>query len=156
MCYAIVMKLNWISKWCLLAAGLFTCALGSRAAEGKWLTDYQQALTQAKQENKRVLIDFTGSDWCGWCIKFDKEVYSQQSFVDYADKNLVLLKLDFPQRKPLPAAQREANDKLARQYQVSGFPTTVVLDSAGKQLGKLVGYQAGGPQAFIAKLEKLK
>jgi len=156
MCYVAGMKLKFMSMLCLMAVGILAFAVSGKAAEGKWLTDYDKALAQAKQENKKVLIDFTGSDWCPWCIKFDKEVYSQQSFVDYANKNLVLLKLDFPRSKPQPEAEKQANSKLAKQYQVDGFPTTVVLSSDGKQIGKFEGYQSGGPDAFIASLDKLK
>lgn len=125
-----------------------------RAAEATWLTDYDQALKQAAAENKPVVINFTGSDWCGWCIRLDKEVFSQAEFVDYANQNLVLLKLDFPREKELPAAEKEQNARLAKQYQIRGYPTILVLDSQAKQIGKL-GYQKGGPSNWIAALEKI-
>lgn len=121
-----------------------------------WLTDMPKALAQAKQERKMVLVDFTGSDWCGWCIKFKKEVLTTSEFVEYAKKNLVLVELDFPKRKELSAAQRTANRNLQAKYQVQGFPTLLLLDGSGREVWRQVGFLKGGPKAFIAALEKAK
>jgi thioredoxin-related protein len=137
---------------------LFTCALLSlgslHASEAAWLTDFKKAEKQAAAENKPLVLDFTGSDWCGWCIRLDKEVFSQKEFVDYAKQNLVLVKLDFPRGTPLPAEEKKQNEELAQKYGVRGFPTIVVLDSKGKQLGEL-GYQKGGAAKWIESLEKV-
>ena len=127
----------------------------SVSAKAGWLTDFAKAQQEAKSNQKLLLMDFTGSDWCGWCIMLDKEIFSKQEFKDYASKNLVLLELDFPKRKQLPAETLAQNERLAVQYRVQGFPTVVVLDSNGKTVGAL-GYMRGGPQAFIAELEKLR
>ena len=118
-----------------------------------WRMDLPGALAQARSENKLVLLDFTGSDWCEWCIKFDQEVLSTGQFASYAGKNLELVKVDFPRHTPLPADQQRANDALAKQFNVDGYPTYVLLDSAGKELGRQVGYREGGPNAFISELE---
>lgn len=126
-----------------------------KAAELDWQTDLPKAQTQAKTEKKLVMLDFTGSDWCGWCIKLNKEVFSQPAFAEYAKKNIVAVEVDFPNKKKLSAAQKQANDALAKKYEIKGYPTIIVLNSEGKKVGEL-GYQAGGPQAFIAELEKLK
>jgi len=128
--------------------------LGSFASADEWLTDYVKALAQAKTENKPVLIDFTGSDWCGWCMKLDREVFSVQDFKSYAAQKLVLLKIDFPRRKTLPASETAQNQKLSRQFNIQGFPTVVVLKPDGTQAGEL-GYMPGGPKAFISALEKV-
>ncbi len=125
------------------------------AAELDWQTDLPKAQTQAKTEKKLVMLDFTGSDWCGWCIKLNKEVFSQPEFAEYAKKNVVAVEVDFPNKKKLSAAQKQANDALAKKYEIKGYPTIIVLNSEGKKVGEL-GYQAGGPKAFIAELEKLK
>jgi protein disulfide-isomerase len=125
------------------------------SAKPGWLTSLDQAQKDAQSKNRLLLMDFTGSDWCGWCIMLDKEVFSKQEFKDYASKNLVLLELDFPRRKQMPPEIVAQNEKLAIKYGIQGFPTVVVFDSSGKPLGAL-GYQAGGPQAFIAELEKLR
>ena len=126
-----------------------------KAAELDWQTDLPKAQAQAKTEKKLVMLDFTGSDWCGWCIKLNKDVFSKPEFVEYAKKNLVAVEVDFPNKKKLSPAQKQANDALAKKYEIRGYPTIVVLDSEGKKVGEL-GYQPGGPKAFIAELEKLK
>lgn len=126
----------------------------SHSGEALWRTDFPGALKQAQSENKRVLLDFTGSDWCGWCMKFHNEVLSTATFAAYASQNLELVKVDFPHHTPLPPDQQSANDALSRQFGVNGFPTFVLLNSGGRELGRQVGYQPGGPDAFIAELEK--
>jgi protein disulfide-isomerase len=118
-----------------------------------WGTDLPAALNQARSENKMVLLDFTGSDWCGWCKKFDHDVLSTDKFAAYAKSKLVLVQLDFPRHKPQDAALKQANGQLARRFGVNGFPTFVLLSSAGKELGRQVGYLKGGPDAFIIELE---
>jgi protein disulfide-isomerase len=131
-----------------------TTTSASSAKEG-WLTDYKQAQAEAKANKKLVLLDFTGSDWCGWCIRLDREVFTRPEFQDYAKKNLVLLEVDFPRAKELSAAEQIQNKGLAQKFQIEGFPTIVVLDGDGKVIGAL-GYTPGGPSAFIAELEKLR
>src|SRR5258707_9421167 len=125
-----------------------------RAGEVEWVTDAPKAQAKAKEEGKLVMLDFTGSDWCGWCIKLNKEVFSQPEFVEYAQKNLVSVEVDFPRRKKLSQEQQEANTALQEKYKIDGYPTIIVLDGGGKQVGQL-GYMEGGPKAFIAALEKL-
>jgi protein disulfide-isomerase len=149
----------------LLAGAAFlaiSCSESSTAEESAkgsskngWLTNYAEAQQEAKSQNKLLLMDFTGSDWCGYCIMLEKEVFSKPEFKEYASKNLVLLELDFPRRKELPAETLEQNQRLAMKYQIQGFPTIVVLDGSGKELAQL-GYMRGGPTAFIAELEKLR
>lgn len=119
---------------------------------GTWITDYQAALAFAKSENKTVLADFTGSDWCSWCKKLDKEVFSQKPFLEYATQNLVLLKLDFPRSITQPAAEKAQNEALAQQYEIQGFPTIMLFDKEGKKLGQ-TGYQAGGAAMYVKHLE---
>ena len=125
------------------------------AAKAGWLTSFDQAQKEAQSKNRLLLMDFTGSDWCGWCIMLDKEVFSQPEFKEYASKNLVLLELDFPRRKQMPPETTAQNERLLMKYGIQGFPTIVVFDSSGKPLGAL-GYTAGGPQAFIEQLERLR
>ena len=131
------------------------CASFARA-ESAWLNDYKKAQEEAKANNKLLLLNFTGSDWCGWCIKIDKEIWSQPQFKDYARDNLVLVELDFPRRKDQPAEVKKQNLQLAQQYEVLGFPTIVVLNGNGQKLWQFDGYFPGGPEAFIAQLQKLR
>lgn len=125
------------------------------AAKPGWLEDYDAAKKKAKEEKKLLLIDFTGSDWCGWCIKLDKEIFSKKEFNDFAKENLVLLEVDFPQKSSQSAKQKKANKELAAEYKIEGYPTLIILDADGKKVGEL-GYMKGGPAAMIAELKKLK
>jgi protein disulfide-isomerase len=115
----------------------------------------EKAVEATKKDGKDILVDFTGSDWCGWCIKLNKEVFSTPEFATYAKANLVAVEVDFPQKKKLSDAQKKQNQALADKYKIEGYPTIIVLNSDGKKVGEL-GYQPGGPKAFIASLEKLK
>lgn len=140
-----------------IAVGLFACCalMQAGAEELQWLTDLPKAQQQAKTENKLVLMDFTGSDWCGWCIKLKNEVFSKPEFIEYAKKNLVPVEVDFPRTKKQAPELKKANQELQKKYSIQGYPTIVVLDGEGKKVGEL-GYQPGGPKAFIAELDKLK
>lgn len=122
--------------------------------EAIWRNDYPGALRQAQAENKLVLLDFTGSDWCPWCIKFDHDVLATPQFAAYAARRLQLVRLDFPRHTPQPDALRRANAALAKQFAVDGFPSFVLVNADGKELCRQVGYLQGGPDAFIAELEK--
>jgi protein disulfide-isomerase len=133
---------------------LLLAAPAAFAAEAEWLTDLPTALNKAIAEHKSVLLDFTGSDWCGWCKKLKAEVFDQPEFIAYAKDNLVLVEVDFPHQKPISAAQKEANHTLAETYKIQGYPTIVLLDSASKKLGE-TGYKAGGPKAYIEHLQQI-
>jgi thioredoxin-related protein len=125
-------------------------------AESSWLNDYKKAQQEAKASNKYLLLDFTGSDWCGWCKRLEKEILSQSQFENYARENLVLLEVDFPRAKPQSPELRKQNQELAQQYQIEGFPTIVVLNGDGQKLWQYDGYFPDGLAAFIAQLEKLR
>lgn len=129
---------------------------GVFAAEGSWETDFAKAQTQAKSQHKLLFINFTGSDWCGYCIMMDRNVLSKPQFKEFADKNLVLLEIDFPRGKEQANSLREQNQKLAGQYNIEGFPTFIVLDGDGKKVWTSEGYFPGGPDAFVAELQKLR
>src|SRR5580698_6567572 len=128
-----------MKKW---LAGLMALTLICRAGaeQLEWLTDVPAALAKAKAENKFVLLDFTGSDWCGWCMKLKSTVFEQPQFAAFARANLVMVEVDFPREKPQSDALKQANEALARQYDVSGYPTLIVLNRAGEQVDKSVGY----------------
>ena len=119
-----------------------------------WGTDLPAALNQARSENKMVLLDFTGSDWCPWCIKFDHDVLSTGKFAGYAQNKLVLVLVDFPRHKPQSDLLRRANQELAKRFGVDGYPTYVLLNDSGRELGRQVGYARGGPDVFVAELDK--
>src|SRR5436309_7784368 len=119
-----------------IAIGLFACLalLQVGAEELNWLTDLPKAQAQAKKENKLVMLDFTGSDWCGWCIKLNREVFSKAEFAKFAKDNLVLVEVDFPRTKKQTEEQKKANAALAEKYKIQGYPTIVVLNGDGKRL----------------------
>ena len=121
-----------------------------------WQTDYAKALETAKAENKRVLLDFTGSDWCGPCIQFMSQVLSRPEFLTYADKNLVLVEVDYPRRKKQSAEVAKQNERLSRQYGIGekGYPTVVLLDPAGKIIGEFTGFGGESPAEFIGWIER--
>lgn len=121
-----------------------------------WKTDYEKALAEAKLEHKIVLLDFTGSDWCGWCMKLDKEVFSKPAFKQYAADNLILVEVDFPRAKHLTRKVQAQNAELKTKFGVTGYPTIVLLDEDGNKLGEQAGYLEGGPEAFIAMIESHK
>ena len=127
----------------------------SEAAEG-WKTDYTAALAEASKENKMVLLDFTGSDWCGWCIKLQKDTFSKPEFKKFAQESLVLVELDFPRGKTQSDELKKQNEELAEKFGVQGFPTLVLLDPQGKEATRNVGYLQGGPEAFIQWIESAR
>jgi len=139
---------------CLLA--LMLPVLAASAADAPWLTDYNLAVQTAKTQKRPVLMDFTGSDWCPYCIQMDKEVLTQPEFLDYASKNLVLLVVDFPQARQLPQKVQDQNNMLQQRYAVEGMPTFLLIDPSGKVLRQYMGYLPGGPSAFIAMLQGKK
>jgi protein disulfide-isomerase len=142
---------NFISL--LIAIGLTLISI-TASAESSWVTDYKKAQEDAKAGKKLMLLEFTGSDWCGWCMKLDKEVFSTPEFQNYASRNLILVKLDFPRRRPQTEALKKQNEQLAQKYGIQGFPTIIVLNGQGEKVGEL-GYMEGGPSPFLAKLETL-
>ncbi|MCB9877647.1 MAG: thioredoxin family protein [Planctomycetes bacterium] len=127
--------------------------LGAQTAEESWGTDYEAALKQAKKEKKLVMADFTGSDWCGWCIKLKDEVFSTAEFQEWAKEHVVLLELDYPKNKPQSKELKEQNAKLQKEFSIRGYPTVLFLDSKGKQVAQ-TGYVKGGPEAWIADAEQ--
>ena len=133
---------------------LWCASLPAWAGGFEWLYDAQAAQEKAKQENKLVLLDFTGSDWCGWCIKLKREVFDQPEFAEFAQSKLVMVEVDFPRNKAMAHLQRQGNVQLAKTYHVRGYPTIVVLNQDGQKVGEF-GYVAGGPKAFIAKLQSV-
>jgi protein disulfide-isomerase len=114
--------MNLFMAWLTVQAG---------AKDLEWLTSAPDAEKKAKEEKKVVLLDFTGSDWCGWCMKLKKEVFDTKEFAEYADKNLVLVEVDFPMHKKLPEAQQKSNSALQEKYKVNGYR----LDCSGTSCG---------------------
>jgi len=134
---------------------MLALAVASVAGESGWLHDFEAAKKQAKQENKAIFINFTGSDWCGWCIKLEKEVFQKKEFKDFAKENLVLMEVDFPEKKKQSAEVKAQNKKLDKEFKIEGYPTLFLLDAEGKKLTDDIGYREGGAQAYVDHLKTL-
>ncbi|MCX6874295.1 MAG: thioredoxin family protein [Verrucomicrobia bacterium] len=141
----------------LLHAGLLalvTLATAAAGGEG-WTSDFEAAKKQALAEKKDLLLDFTGSDWCGWCIKLNKEVFQEAAFKTGVKDTLVLVELDFPKdSSKLTADTKAQNEKLRDQFKINGYPSLLLCDAGGKAYAK-TGYQAGGPEKYVQHLTEL-
>jgi protein disulfide-isomerase len=126
----------------------------SKSEATNWETDFEKASTTAKASDKYMLLDFSGSDWCGWCIRLEKEVFSQDAFKDFAEENLVCVLVDFPRAKEQTKELKQQNLDLARKYKIKGYPTIIVLSPDGKPVGK-TGYLQGGPWEYSRHLKKI-
>lgn len=123
-----------------------------------WETDFSAAQQKAKTEHKLILLNFSGSDWCGPCIKMHKDVFESAVFKNYADTALVLINADFPRLKKnkLSKEQQDKNDKLADKYNSKGiFPLTVLLDADGKVIASWEGYPNLTPEQFTTTVKSL-
>jgi thioredoxin-related protein len=123
------------------------------AAAPTWLTDLDEAKKVAAKEKKDILVDFTGSDWCGWCIKLKKEVFDLPAF-EVATKKFVLVELDFPNKKPQSDEVKAKNRAAQQKYGITGFPSILLMDAQGEVYAR-TGYQAGGPEKYVAHLQEL-
>jgi protein disulfide-isomerase len=133
----------------LLAATLATSAA---AGEVSWMTDFEAAKVAAQKSGRPLLIDFTGSDWCPSCHLLERQVFKTSAFEAFASK-VILVRVDFPHAKPLPAPQKAQNLALGRRYRVDAFPTVILADAKGAELARTVGYDDGsGPDAWLRGL----
>ncbi len=119
-----------------------------------WLDNLEKAQEIAKEKALPIFVDFTGSDWCGWCIKLTEEIFSQEEFIQYSTENLVLVKLDFPRAIPQTPETKAYNENLAKKYGIRGFPTILLLDSEGQVIAQ-TGYQYGGAAKYVEHLQEL-
>ncbi len=128
--------------------------------ELKWYTDMNEAVKVAQQDKKPLMLFFTGSDWCGWCHKLQREVFTQQAFIDWAAKSVVLVEVDFPRAKVQPQNIKDQNNLLQRQFGVQGYPTVWFVKAENTSDGKInlsqygsSGYRAGGPENWINEVK---
>ena len=122
-----------------LALGLIQVNAQDKAYEAEnegWMVSLEEAYTESQETGKPIMANFTGSDWCGWCIRLTKSVFSKEEFKEWADDNVVLLELDFPKRKSLPADIKAQNQSLQQAFQVRGFPSVWVFDLERDAAGK--------------------
>jgi protein disulfide-isomerase len=126
----------------------------SKSEATNWETDFEKALSDAKTSGKYILLDFSGSDWCGWCIRLEKEVFSQDAFKDFAEENLVCVLVDFPRAKEQTEKLKQQNLDLARKHSIRGYPTIIILSPDGKPVGQ-TGYLQGGPWEYARHLKEI-
>ena len=136
----------------MVAALLFgVLARTVRAEEGMWQTDFKAAMAKAKADKKYMLVDFTGSDWCGWCIKLHNEVFDKEPFKTAAPKQYVLVELDYPQQKKQSDELKKQNAELSEKYKIEGYPSVLLMDADGQVIAR-TGYRPGGPDDYLKHL----
>jgi len=145
------------TKYMLAAAWAAIAGFSSAFAGGEgWSHDFEAAKKQAASEKKDLLIDFTGSDWCSWCIKLNDEVFKHDAFKTGVKDKFVLVELDYPKDKSkLSEETQKQNEELQGKYGIQGFPTILLCDAEGKPFAK-TGYQPGGPEKYVAQLDELR
>ena len=132
------------------------CTIEGQAQELKWHTNIKEAMTISTKQNKPLLLFFTGSDWCGWCIRLQKEVLKTPEFSKWANENVVLVELDYPRKQYQTADIKKQNAELEQAFAIQGYPTIHFAKATTKNgktnfegLGS-TGYVAGGPAAWLA------
>jgi len=140
-----------------LTLGTLALASPSALAGDGWYADYDEAVKVAKKEGKDLFVDFTGSDWCGWCIRLHEEVFDFPEWSTPVQKDYVLVALDFPKSEEAQAKvpNPERNQELKNKYGVRGFPTILMMTVEGEVYAK-TGYQEGGPEAYLEHMKKIR
>ena len=143
-------------KKIIVALLLFAGSFAAKAQELVWETNVTKAMAISNETKKPLLLFFTGSDWCGWCIRLQKEVLKTPEFAAWAKDNVVLVELDYPRRAPQAPEIKKQNEELQQAFGIQGFPTIVFTTAVLKE-GKVnfsgigsTGYVAGGPAAWLA------
>ncbi len=143
-----------MKKIILIVAVLFSSFVFSQ----DWKLDFEDAKTSAIEENKNIILVFSGSDWCAPCIKLDRNIWQSEAFKKEANEKWIIVKADFPRKKAnqLEDNQTEKNRKLAEKYNTEGsFPLVVVLDKSGKVLGKM-GFKNVSPEEYIKMIHAVE
>lgn len=134
---------------------LAACSQGATSTPAGFTDDMDAALLRAKEEGKPLVVDFSGSDWCGWCKRLDREVFSKAEFLDAATNRYVLVFIDTPQDTSLLSEKaKEQNPALRERYGIHGFPTILVMDSSGTVIAR-TGYRKGGAAAYVKHLDAI-
>ncbi|WP_418264067.1 thioredoxin family protein [Flavobacterium faecale] len=142
----------------IILALLIVFSISSQAQDLKWHTNIKEAINVSSKENKPMMLFFTGSDWCGWCIRLQKEVLLTPEFKKWAKNNVVLVELDYPRRTEQLPEIKQQNQELQQVFGIQGFPTIFFTNVEKEKDGKInfkalgkTGYVAGGPQAWLAE-----
>lgn len=149
------MKKKWIAFLLMTTMVSVACSGESSGESGLiWNDNFEQAAAQAKAENKYMFLNFSGSDWCIWCMRLDEQVLSQPAFQEYAKENLIMMVADFPTDKELSKALEEQNQNLALRYGIEGLPTILILDPDANVAG-VTGFQYGGAENYVNHIKNI-
>lgn len=161
--------LKYFISFCMLMA-FTTASIAQEASQEEeykaenagWLVNIDEAYEVSQKTGKPILANFTGSDWCGWCKKLTSAVFTKPEFIDWAEKNVVLLELDFPRRKKVPQEIQQQNASLQQAFKVQGYPSVWVFhltkdEKKGYQIDALgkTGYRPSAEE-FIQDIENMK
>ncbi|MFQ5729097.1 MAG: thioredoxin family protein [Waddliaceae bacterium] len=138
----------------LLASSHLVQAEQNQSSQISWLTNYEEAIELAESTSKPILLFFTGSDWCGWCDKLEKEVFETADFMKETSGKLIFVKLDFPMHTPQDTATTKQNKELQNKFSVRSFPTVVLIDAEERPIG-VTGYRAGDGKQYSYHLMKM-
>ena len=139
--------LSWIALFLITTSS-------SYPTQVQWYTNFDEAQALAQENDRPILLVFSGSDWCKPCIRLNRDVLEKEIFMEYARENWILVKLDFPlkRKNQLPPDQKAHNEKMAEKYNPKGiFPLVLLLDPAGEVISSQ-GYEAVSPEAYLQKL----
>ena len=153
-----MVEIHVMNTYLKIGVALVALQCGGVALAGGegWSSDFAAAKKEAVASKKDLLMDFTGSDWCGWCIKLKEEVFSKDAFKAGVKDKFVLVEVDFPKDKSkLSEATQKQNEELGKKYQIQGYPTILLCDADGKPFAA-TGYEEGGPEAYIKHLDELR
>ena len=121
----------------------------------KWYDNLDEAMKESERLHRPIFALFTGSDWCPWCVKLEKEILSKPEFQNYAAKHFIMFKVDELRKKKMPQEVAAKNREYLNKYGIRGFPTVLILDKKGRYLTQ-TGYRAGGPEKYIEHLKYIQ
>ncbi len=152
-----IKRRNWIL--CAVACCLAGAASGaklSKSVPSGWDENFAQAKVDAEKDGKLILLAFSGSDWCHWCMKMAEEIYSDRKFIDKAKQKFVLIMIDKPRDQSILSKKAlKQNPQLREKYAIRGYPCTVIVRPSGEEVKRFGGYQPGGVDKFLAKLDEV-
>ncbi|MBS4168797.1 thioredoxin family protein [Parachlamydia sp. AcF125] len=147
-------QLSFIVLTALAFCWLSSAQAASATSPLQWHENYAEAAKLSASSGKPLFVLFTGSDWCTYCIKLENEVFATPEFAKALGNRLIFVKLDYPPKASVPVQIKEQNEALKRKFNIQGFPTVVLLDSKGGQIG-VTGYKTGGGKIYADHIQKL-
>ena len=159
------LNLSWFA--CVLTLFLFSGLAQAKSSSekillkkakiGKWTMDYEAAVKLAEKKKLPLFLNFTGSDWCGWCKHMEKKVFAKKKWKKYAKENLILVWVDFPRDKSLvPLKYKAQNQRLQKSHGIKGYPTYLILDWKSKEvIGEQSASREANPLEFIEETKAI-